>query len=489
MKKIFITFGAAALLASCAEENEPAAPLTEPRTFRVSTEETRVHLVQNGGAIQTVWTKGDAVSVFEATIDNQKFNYEGEENVGGLLVAENANPMLSDPLYMNTTLAAYPYNENASAEFTDQGDCIGVHLYAPEVQHYRPGSFGIGANMMISWEWDGVGTLHFQNLCSYLGLRVKGNTTISKITLTRNDGGYLNGSFFGYYLPDENGDFFPDTKGTPHGKYTPGDGTSTLTLDCGEGVTLDRFESTEFIFAIPVDTEDNFVSLGTITVKLYDTDGNVMTQTTSKEITVTRNILHYMAPLVFKVSQNLPEGTYEIGDHYDKDGLEGIVGWVDASGQHGLLISLDETGNLVWGTTDSQELNFDAPNREDGEKNMEAYRAWAQIPEHIPENEYYESFVWCDNHGTEWYLPAVDEWKSVLGNNQRDWLNAAIAEIPGAMPFKYPYYWTSTEAPAPNLEISDINAYRFHVDSGTVSIYDKCNEDYTDTGVRAFAKF
>lgn len=97
---------------------------------------------------------------------------------------------------------------------------------------------------------------------------------------------------------------------------------------------------------------------------------------------------------------------YSVGDYYEKDGVKGIVIKVDASGEHGLIMSLDRfKGN--WSSDKKAKFETNAFFEDDGQKNMDAVgkylaesgKSWSLFP-------YYE---WCRSKGEGWYAPALDE--------------------------------------------------------------------------------
>ena len=107
----------------------------------------------------------------------------------------------------------------------------------------------------------------------------------------------------------------------------------------------------------------------------------------------------------------LTANAYKVGDYYEKDGLKGIVIRVDASGDHGLIMSLDKCAKK-WLDGKDEKFNTNAYYEDDGEKNM------AVIQKYIEENgkswAMFPYFEWCRNHGEGWYAPATDELKDIL---------------------------------------------------------------------------
>ena len=107
----------------------------------------------------------------------------------------------------------------------------------------------------------------------------------------------------------------------------------------------------------------------------------------------------------------LTADAYKVGDYYEKDGLKGIVIRVDASGNHGLIMSLDKCAKK-WLDGKDEKFSTNAYYEDDGEKNM------AVIQKYIEENgkswSMFPYFEWCRSHGEGWYAPATDELKDIL---------------------------------------------------------------------------
>lgn len=108
--------------------------------------------------------------------------------------------------------------------------------------------------------------------------------------------------------------------------------------------------------------------------------------------------------------------TYKVGDMYNQNGLQGVVVKVDATGQHGLIMSL-EGSNETWTADKKFDFETNAFYEDDGQKNMEALAkyiesgnaSWSDFP----------VFNWARSLGEGWYIPAKDEaaeiWKNMNG--------------------------------------------------------------------------
>lgn len=120
-----------------------------------------------------------------------------------------------------------------------------------------------------------------------------------------------------------------------------------------------------------------------------------------------KNFLFTLLLLLCSVIAN----AYNVGDYYEKDGLKGIVIRVDASGEHGLIMSLEKSAKR-WLDGGDDKFSTNAFFEDDGEKNM------AVIEKYINENgkswSMFPYFEWCRSLGDGWYAPATDELKDIL---------------------------------------------------------------------------
>lgn len=120
-----------------------------------------------------------------------------------------------------------------------------------------------------------------------------------------------------------------------------------------------------------------------------------------------KKILFAITAMLCALSAN----AYKVGDYYEKDGLRGIVVRVDASGEHGLIMSLERCAKK-WLDDGDEKFNTNAYYEDDGEKNM------AVIEKYIKENgkswSMFPYFEWCRSLGEGWYAPAIDELKDIL---------------------------------------------------------------------------
>lgn len=169
---------------------------------------------------------------------------------------------------------------------------------------------------------------------------------------------------------------------------------------------------------------------------------------------------------------------YAVGDYYKSGLAEGIVASVDESGEHGLIISIDEAF-LQW-ATDYEMLIVEGGefSMEDGSRNCKYIR------EQENWEETYPAVAWCHAKNalglSSWYLPAIYELEAVY--DSLEVINAALTER-GATPLATGIndsYWSSTE-----IGPQSVYAFSFHYGEIASYDYDKLNTHH----VRAVRKF
>lgn len=144
------------------------------------------------------------------------------------------------------------------------------------------------------------------------------------------------------------------------------------------------------------------------------------------------------------VAQTSAERTWKVGDYYEVDGKKGVVFWVDKTGKHGKIVSLDQK-KLRWCTNFEyiKKLTDIAVDKQDGMNNLKS------IMKNSDWRNKYPAFVWCADHGDGWYFPAIEELKLLLLNDEvHDTVNAKIEIQGGEKLFSrrdVKWYWSSTE--------------------------------------------
>lgn len=171
------------------------------------------------------------------------------------------------------------------------------------------------------------------------------------------------------------------------------------------------------------------------------------------------------------------EKTWKVGDYYNVGGKEGVVFWVDATGKHGKIVSMDQA-NLQWCTNDEfhEKVTGIATDRSNGMNNL---RFIMKIDEW---RNKYPAFAWCADHGDGWYLPAIEELKELLLNDEvHSKVNGTLEQKRGSvMCSKGPceWYWSSTE-------YDKWCAWNVYMHDGDADYLNR----YNDTYVRAVSAF
>lgn len=268
----------AVLASSCSREEllvDEAATSLNDIIFTAGFEQDTRTYIQDGTFLR--WNEGDQISIFVANTLNRQYKFDGEtgDNGGTFSVVDAPFGTGND---LACHYAVYPYA--AGVKITEKGV---VTTALPAEQSYAENSFGLGANTMVAVTKDTDDTfLKFKNVCGYLMLQLYGNNiTVKSITLTGNNDEKLAGK----------------ATVTPLYGQEPtiamsDDATTSITLNCGDGVKLGASAetATAFWIVVPPTTFDEGFEI-TVT----DVNGNTFTKTTSKEVAIERNVIKPMA--------------------------------------------------------------------------------------------------------------------------------------------------------------------------------------------------
>lgn len=140
--------------------------------------------------------------------------------------------------------------------------------------------------------------------------------------------------------------------------------------------------------------------------------------------------------------------SYQIGDYYHNDTLQGIVFYTTAGGSTGLMVSLDES-LLPWCAADHINEETGATNPYDGWHNTNTLMANYDL-------SHYPAIQWSHRKNTwhlvyhdqwpirrkQWYVPSSEELSYLLQNQQA--VNATL-RIKGYPTLEDKTYWSSTE--------------------------------------------
>lgn len=246
-------------LASCSVEVEPI--IAENASFTGT-------ITQFGGN-----TTRTSLSYQDATTRSVIWNSGDQIIING--VKYDATPETADPataqfsLHTGEEQEAQPVSGKYEAIYpASLYDSETGKYILPAIQSYEPGKISNSPMRAVSES----SSLHFTNVCALIELTLKGTETIKKIEIS-NDGYALCGPF--------------NFESTVYASTTDEtDATKTVTLDCGEGVTLNNEDGVKFLISIP---ERTYPSL---TFKVTCTDRKVYEKTTKANISVTHSTIY-----------------------------------------------------------------------------------------------------------------------------------------------------------------------------------------------------
>ena len=271
--------------------------------------DTRVYLDED---IKILWDKDDLISIFNLTTQNQQYKFDGKtgQNAGTFSqVTEPVGPEEPFPFIC----AVYPYQN--STIINKEGI---LTLTLPEEQVYREGSFGPGANTMVSSTQDHL--LKFKNLGGFLVLKLYGRgVSVSSVSIEGHKNEPLSGK----------ATLKPEPGVTPTITMDPTAG-KTITLNCETPVELGATKDDPTLFWMVV-PPTSFTEGFKLTVT--DSHGRVFVKETSANLSVNRNeVLRISAIKVKPVPVNYAKassitagGTYLIVDAEDKRLFKGAV--------------------------------------------------------------------------------------------------------------------------------------------------------------------
>ena len=280
----FLTLLASLLIVGCTEVTiEQSNPLTEINSLPDLTAsfadegETRT-FVEDSKYLR--WHESDLITAFFGNTLNRQYKFKGKtgDNSGTFSLVPNGELGTGNDL--SSIYAVYPYDENTT--ITDNGV---ISLTLPATHTYAENSFGKGANTMVAVTESVEDTfLSFKNACGYLKLKLYGdNVTIASIEVKGNNEEKIAGSATATM----------EFGGVPTIAMND-EATTSVTLDCGEGVSIGATAdmATEFWIVLPETTFE-----GGITITATNTDGAVFSKSTTNTVVITRNDIQPMVAL------------------------------------------------------------------------------------------------------------------------------------------------------------------------------------------------
>ena len=259
MKKIFILFAATVILSGCQETIDNLTSKGECEPFEAMVEgfedKTKTTITDKRNI---VWSEGDRIAIFQGSNVADKYILKGEAAGTGkgefTLESDESevNGDFTSSMEIRTNIALYPYSDDLTCtdvslrfnESVEQKAYKIENITLPSVQKYVPDSFGNGTFLMVAvTETMADHKLNFKNIMGAIRLQLRGTKTVKSIKIEGNNNENLSGaaSITAYF---DDG-FLP-----PIIKLTDATATS-LTLDCSEGVQLNKSTATDFIISLP----------------------------------------------------------------------------------------------------------------------------------------------------------------------------------------------------------------------------------------------
>lgn len=232
------------------------------------------------------WSEGDQIMAFMKTSLGLKYqlkpSYAGKTSGYFSKVSSGSSGDLGAGMELDHNVAYYPYAEVFECE--KSGLCYILNVTLPTVQTYAVESFGNGSFPMVAVSENN--DITFRNICGGMKLQLKGLGKVASITLHGNNSEKLSGV--------ATVTAYADSETKPAITMASGASTS-VTLECPDGVQLNENTATEFIIVLP----PVLFSHG-FTVTVTDSDNNVQTVETDKSNEVKRSSLLVMPEVTLK---------------------------------------------------------------------------------------------------------------------------------------------------------------------------------------------
>lgn len=280
MRRLFLILGIAITLCACSSDEgviRPSSGTTQERVYATFEQpDTRTYIDTEH---KIHWHESDDISLFRGVDINTRYVFEGHtgDREGSFILADID---IIGGVELERSYAVYPYNRYTT--ISSQGR---VAYTLPKSLEYAEGTFSRGANLMLATNatTDNV-DFSFKNCCGFLHLQLYGTeTTIRSIELRGNN----NESIAGDATLIASDDGLPVV-------IMDVASTATLRMDCGEGVTLSNSAAapTDFWFVVPPTLfNDGF------TITLTDDGGREIRKTTSKRVSIERNVIQPMSAI------------------------------------------------------------------------------------------------------------------------------------------------------------------------------------------------
>lgn len=292
MKKILFNLLVTLSIAAACQKNVSVVLIDHSESLvgkMEAVQSTKTSMDENNNVL---WSDGDQIAAFLRTSLVAK--YQVTPASSGKTAAVFTKKSLADDenlfagVELEHNIALYPFAYDAYVE--KSGENYKVTSKLPSIQTYTPESFSNGAFPMVAVSENNE--LTFKNVCGAIKLQLKGTQAIKSIVIKGKNNEKLSGT--------------ATITAYPSGlapAITMSSGASTsVTLDCGDGVQLSESTATEFIISLP----PVLFSKG-FTVTVTDSDNKTYTVETDRANTVLRSSILVMPSVMLKESGGEPE--------------------------------------------------------------------------------------------------------------------------------------------------------------------------------------
>ena len=246
---------------------------------------TRTEMDENNNVL---WSENDQIIAFLKTSYGHKYkvkpSFIGKSYADFSMVSSNSGNDLSAGNEWEHNVAYYPYTN--TIECLKSGNHYVLDVVLPSEQAYVPESFGNGSMAMVAVSEDN--NITFNNVLGGIKLQFKGTQKVKSITLKGKNNEKLSGS----------ATVTAYTNDTKPAVTMDSNASTSVTLNCDEGVQLNESKSTEFIITLPpVVFSKGFI------VTLTDSESNIYIVETDKANTVLRSRLLVMPDMKIGTSE------------------------------------------------------------------------------------------------------------------------------------------------------------------------------------------
>ena len=314
----------------------------EKMTFVASLEndsETKTTLGEKDefGHRKLLWAPEDSIGITNGEYTINKFvNTSSEVSEKGIFEGTVGDGM--------TYYAIYPYRAHNPMEpsksswyYSDSSFWIDL----PSTQKYSENSFASDMNIMVA-KAEMSEELHFMNIFGILVINLSGDETVTSISISAKDENGKAAKLSGWHHVRMDYSEAPELTPNP-------DASTSLTIDCGEGVALNRSQSTSFYALMPPGTYNNLL------LTISTADGKVMLKRGKAPLTInraryisTRN-LEFAAEVAFDLSEQGTANCYIVNEA----GLYSFDASTIGNGEFGLTQTSDPMMSYGFHTTDA----------------------------------------------------------------------------------------------------------------------------------------